>query len=111
MKTCARAAHLPMRMAEDSIHSRIARPEAVSPAALKRAAAARAALAAPLLKAGLVKLVTDVLLDPADAPAASDANERSQRVLAKSVWNALSQHKASPDSAIAREAHQVGARA
>ena len=109
-----------MRMAEDSIHSRIARPEAVSPAALERAAAARAALAAlasverlqgPLLKAGLVKLVTDVLLDPADTPAASDANERSQRVLAKSVWNALSQHKASPDSAIAREAHQVGARA
>lgn len=106
-----------MRMAEDSIHSRIARPEAVSPAALERAAAARAALASverlqgPLLKAGLVKLVTDVLLDPADAPAASDANERSQRVLAKSVWNALSQHKASPDSAIAREAHQVGARA
>ena len=107
-------------MAEDSIHSRIARPEAVSPAALERAAAARAALAAlasverlqgPLLKAGLVKLVTDVLLDPADAPAASAANERSQRVLAKSVWNALSQHKASPDSAIACEAHQVGARA
>lgn len=83
------------------------------------------ALHETLLRPGLIKLVTDVLLDPADTPVQAEtqlhaarllnalaANERAMSTLTNAdAWAALSKHSANADPAVAREAQQALAEA